>query len=210
MILGFYFLVILPATQIFFRTHPWMHKYADLLFFIIVVLFISYKTNLSQLGFSKKYLYQHIVLGLISGGALLFSLPIFEIGLEATGLLDHKIFGEKSEIDVSYDLRLLLEKTATVLFIPLIEQIFFTGVVLQSLLKKINPFLAIYVVSIIYALIGFNLTLGAFGLAIGASLLFKITGTLYASIIFHMSCAVGGELLINIYPKLTVILGFLF
>ncbi|SVD87761.1 uncharacterized protein METZ01_LOCUS440615, partial [marine metagenome] len=73
LIIGVYFLVILPCTQIFFRTHPWLYKYTDIIFFTMVVILALYKTNLTELGFSKKYLNQHLVLGLIAGGILLFS-----------------------------------------------------------------------------------------------------------------------------------------
>ena len=80
----------------------------------------------------------------------------------------------------------------------------------KTKLERINPIIAIYIISVIYTLIGLDLPLGTFALAIIASILFKITGTLYSSIIFHMSCVVGGEIIFKTYPKLTVILGFLF
>ena len=210
LIVGVYFLVILPCTQIFFRTHPWLYKYTDIIFFTIVVMLAAYKTNLTELGFSKKYLNQHLVLGLIAGGILLFSLPLLETGLESIGLIHHEFFGEKSQSHVSNNLSSLPEQLTTLIFIPLIEQIFFTGIILQSLLKKINAITAVYTSSLIYTLAGFKLTLGTFGLGIGASSLYKLTGTLYASILFHISCALGGILLENIYPKIRIILGFLY
>ena len=85
------------------------------------------------------------------------------------------------------------EYAGILLIIPFIEQVFFTGIIFQSLLKKINPILAIYAAGIIYSLAGFKLSLGAFGLGVVTSFLFKSTKTLYASIIFHASCAVGGS-----------------
>ena len=208
LILGFYFLIVLPCTQFFFRTYPWLYKYADILFFSIVVIFALYKTNPAQLGFATKYLNQHLVLGLITGGILLLSLPLLETGLEITDLTDHELFGENPR-KVSYDLNFLKEIAVIVVLIPLIEQIFFTGFILQSLLKKINPILAIYTGGLIYTLAGFKLSLGTFGLGICTSLLYKISGTLYASILFHMSCVLGGVLLENVYPRIIIILGFL-
>ena len=133
-----------------------------------------------------------------------------ETGLEAIGLIDHEFFGEKSQSHVSNNLSSLPEQLTTLIFIPLIEQIFFTGIILQSLLKKINAITAVYTSSLIYTLAGFKLTLGTFGLGICASSLYKLTGTLYASILFHISCALGGILLENIYPKIRIILGFLY
>ena len=110
--------------------------------------------------------------------------------------------------DASYNLNFLLEKAIIVFFIPLIEQIFFTGLILQSLLKKTNPSIAIYAASAFYTLFAFNITLGKFGLGLIASILFSLTGTLYASIIFHISCLVGWELLANAYPRLIIFFGF--
>ena len=210
LILVFYFLVVLPSTQIFFRTYPWLYKYADVIFFTVVAMFASYRTNLTELGFSAKHLNQHLVLGLITGGILLLSLPLLKIALESIDLTDHEIFGKQPQGDVSYNWSSLLEKSTFLFFIPLVEQIFFTGIVFQSLLKKINPILAVYMSSLIYTLAGFKLTLGTFGLGFGASLLYKLTGTLYASILFHMSCALGWDLLENIYPRIRIILGFLY
>ena len=110
LVLGFYFLVVLPCTQIFFRTHPWLYKHADILFFTLVVVFTLYKSKLTKLGFSTKYLNQHLVLGLLAGGLLLLSLPILKTGLEVTGLVDHELFGEMPQGDVLYSLNMLLEK----------------------------------------------------------------------------------------------------
>ena len=190
--------------------HPFLYKYNDVLFIAVIVLIALYRINHSELGFSTQYLYQHIFLGLFIGSLFLLSLPLLQTGLDGMERIDHKIFLEKPETDISYNLSFLLEKIVIVFFIPIIEQVFFTGLVLQSLLKKAHPILAIYIVGLIYTLTGFDLTFGSFGLGIGAGLLFKLTGTLYASILFHISCVVGGELLVNVYPKLMLILGFLF
>lgn len=210
LILGIYFLLVFPCAQIFFRTNPWLYRYTDILFITVVALFAFYKTGFTALGFSTKYITQHLNLGLLTGGILLANLPLLEFGLERAGLSNHELFTEKPQSDVSYNFSLLIEKITFVFFIPLIEQIFFTGIILQSLLKKTNPVIAVYSASVIYTLVGFKLTLGAFGLGVIASILFKLTGTLYAAILFHISCGLGGELLKNIYPNIKGILGFLF
>ena len=209
LVLILYVFVVLPSTQIFFKTNLLLYEYADILFFAGIVLVISYKTNLVELGFSAKYLNQHLVIGLISGGTLLLSLHLLNLGLEATGLTDHKIFEGRSESITSHDLSFLLGKAVIVILISLIEQIFFTGFILQSLLKKINSILAVYAGGLFYTLAGFKMSFGTFALGIFTSFLFKITGTLYAPILFHISCGFAGELLKNVYPKMTTILGFL-
>ena len=102
-----------------------------------------------------------------------------------------------------------MDKSILVILIPFIEQIFFTGFIFQSLQKLINPILAIYTGGIIYTLAGFKLSFGSFGLSLCTNLLFKLTGTLYASILFHISCALGSVLIENIYPGMIGVLGFL-
>ena len=210
LIVGVYFLVILPCTQILFRSHPWIYNHTDTLFFAAVVIFIFIRFNLIEIGFSTKYLKQNLILGLISGWIILLSLPVLNAGLEVADLTSHKLVGRNSISDFSFNFKFLLEKIGIILFIPLIEQIFFTGFVLQCLLKKINPILAVYSLGLIYSLTGFNLTFGSFLLGIGASSLFILTGTLYAPILFHMSCAMGWELISNLYPRLIIVFGFLF
>ena len=209
-ILCFYLFFILPVTNIFFRTNPWLFKYSDIIYFFAVVLFALYRLNVNALGFPTKHLKQHLVVGIISGGILLLSLPLLDFGIDLTGLADHELFANRPKNNILDNLYSLAEYTLVISLIPLIEQIFFTGIIFQSLLKKINPILAIYASGVIYTLAGFKLSLGTFGLGITTSFLFKITGSLYASILFHMSCATGGVLLKNVYPRLTTILGFLF
>ena len=130
--------------------------------------------------------------------------------LNAIGLENNNAFSKNIDNEVTYTYGTVLEKIGLIIVVPFIEQIFFSGLALKSLLERINPIIAIYIISVVYTLIGLDLTLGAFALGIIASTLFKITGTLYSSIIFHMSCVVGGELIFKTYPKLIVILGFLF
>ena len=96
-----------------------------------------------------------------------------------------------------------------ILLVPLIEQIFFTGIVVQSLLRKYNPVIAIYGAGLIYTLVDFKLSLATFGLGLIAGGLFKLTGTLYAPLLFHVSCVLAGILLVEVYPSLITVLGFL-
>ncbi|MBT3776580.1 MAG: CPBP family intramembrane metalloprotease, partial [Pelagibacteraceae bacterium] len=83
-------------------------------------------------------------------------------------------------------------------------------IIYQSIHKKTSPILAIYASGIIYSLAGYKLSLGSFGLGFTTSFLFKTTKTIYASIIFHVSCAVGEIMIKTIYPRLNTFLGFLF
>ncbi|MCH7623124.1 MAG: CPBP family intramembrane metalloprotease, partial [Nitrospinae bacterium] len=103
-----------------------------------------------------------------------------------------------------------LSLAAPIFLFPLLTQIFFTGLIFQGLSNKYNPALAIYGAGIIFTLGHFKLNLGIFFLGIITAFLFRLTGTLYASILFHTSCSLAGMLLLYIYPRLTTLLGFLF
>jgi len=206
-----YFLVIFPCTQLFFRINPWLYKYSDDMFLAVVVVLLPtvFNIKLSALGFSTHYLKQNLVIGVAAGAGVLLCLPLLETGLSITGLEEHELLAGKVKDNYLFDISTLPEKSVEIFLIPLIEQIFYTGFLLQSLLKKYNPIPSIYAVGLIYTIIGVKLSLGSFGLNIGTSLLFKITGSLYASILFHMGCALGGALVENVYPRLTTLLMFL-
>jgi len=208
--LSVYLLLVLPGKNIFFHANPWPHKYTDSIYFLVIILIALYSSNIKVLGFSVKGLKKNLFLGSASGGALIFSLFLLDLCIDLTGMANHDLFKNQLNSSISPDKTSIIEYAGAVLVIPLIEQIFFTGIIFQSLLKKINPILAIYASGIIYSLAGYKLSLGAFGLGFTTSFLFKATKTIYASIIFHASCAVVGIMITSVYPRLNTLLGFLF
>jgi membrane protease YdiL (CAAX protease family) len=162
------------------------------------------------LGFSVKGLKKNLFIGSASGGVLIFSLFLLDLCIDSTGMANHDLFINQTNSSISPDKISIIEYAGVFLVTPLIEQIFFTGIIFQSLIKKISPILAIYSSGIIYSLAGYKLSLGAFGLGVTASFLFKATKTIYASIIFHISCAMGEIMIKTIFPRLNTFLGFLF
>ena len=162
------------------------------------------------MGFTIKHLKNDLLIGVLSGGGLLFGLFLLNFGIDLTGLADHDLFNNRSDAKSSIYMGSTAEYAGILLIIPFLEQVFFTGIIFQSLLKKINPILAIYASGIIYSIAEFKLSLGAFGLGIATSILFRSTKTLYASIIFHASCSAGGVIVKNVYPRVSTLLGFLF
>ncbi len=208
--LSVYLLLVLPGKNIFFHTNPWPFKYTDSIYFFVIILFALYRSNIKVLGFSVKGLKKNLFIGSASGGVLIFSLFLLDLCIDSTGMANHDLFTNQTNSSISPDKNSVIEYAVVVLVIPLIEQIFFTGIIFQSLLKKISPILAIYASGIIYSLAGYKLSLGAFGLGVTTSFLFKATKTIYASIIFHASCAVGGVMIKSVYPRLNTLLGFLF
>ena len=208
--LSAYLLLVLPGKNIFFHTNPWPLKYTDSIYFFLIILFALYRSNLKVLGFSVKGLKRNLFVGSASGGALILSLFLLDLCIDSTGMANHDLFKNQPNFNISSDKNSIIEYAGVFLVIPLIEQIFFTGIIFQSLHKKISSILAIYTSGIIYSLAGYKLSLGAFGLGVTTSFMFKTTKSLYASIIFHASCAVGGVMVTSVYPRLNTLLGFLF
>ena len=209
-ILSFYLLLVLPGKNIFFHTNPLLFKYIDNVYFFVIISFALYRLNIKALGFSTKHLKNNLLIGFLSGGGLLFGLFLLNFAIDFTGLADHDLFNNRPDLKSFIHMSSTAEYAGILLAIPFIEQVFFTGIIFQSLLKKINPILAIYASGIIYSLAGFKLSLGAFGLGVVTSFLFKSTKTLYSSIIFHATCVAGGVIIKSVYPRINTLLGFLF
>ena len=149
-------------------------------------------------------------MGFLSGGGLLFSLFILNYSIDLVGLADNALFTERPNIKNIVPITSIKEYSIIIILVPLIEQVFFTGIIFQSIAKKISPILAIYSSGVIYTLAKYKLNLGAFFLGALTSFLFKQTKTIFAPIIFHASCVAGGVLIKIIFPRLKTLLGFLF
>ena len=211
LVLAAYFLVIFPLTRIFFRSNPWLYENADIIFLVLVIVLLLAvkKVNSTELGFSTIYLKQHLTVGVVCCLPVLLTLPVLAAGLDFLGMAKHGILirGEENMASSGFVSTPVL--LSTIFLVPLIEQVFFTGIVVQSMLRKYNPVIAIYAAGLIYTLVDFKMTLATFGLGLIAGGLFKLTGTLYASLLFHVGCALAGILLVEFYPSLITVLGFL-
>jgi membrane protease YdiL (CAAX protease family) len=196
--------------KIYFRTSPFLYKYNDILYFSIIIGITFYRKNYYSLGFLRINIKHNIVVGILTGGTLLVTLPLMDLSLELLNLTNHELLSKKPSNSVSYSFDFFSKQFLLILLIPLVEQIFFTGIIFQSLIKKLNPVIAVYITGLIYTIAGFKLSLGAFGLSVITSLLFLLTGSLHASLIFHACSALGNFILENIYPRIITILGFLY
>ena len=169
-----------------------------------------YRKSYYSLGFLKINIKYNIAVGILAGGLLLVTLPLIDLSLELLNLTNHELLIKKPSNSVSYSFDFFSKQVLLILLIPLVEQIFYTGIVFQSLMKKLNPVIAVYITGLIYTIVGFKLSLGAFVLSVITSLLFLLTGSLHASLIFHACSALGNFILENIYPRIITILGFLY
>jgi membrane protease YdiL (CAAX protease family) len=209
-----YFFVLYPAMQIFFRGHPSMPQYGNLIFFAGVFLYVwgIKKIPLKQSGFSIQHIGNHLMIGLISGGLIIAALPLLDFLISITGLEANELFSEgvkQREVDAEMTLHPLnlLEK---VVLLPVSKQFLLTGLIFVGLQNRFKPALAIYGTAVLFTLAHFQINLGIFTLGIITAFLFHVTGTLYASIIFHASCSLAVFILLNVYPRLTTLLVFLF
>ena len=205
-----YLLVIQPSKNIFFHTNPWALNNIDTIYYLLVIIFAIYKLNIKLLGFSTKNLKNNLMIGFLSGGGVLISLLLINLSIDLVGLERNAMFAEDPNIKNIILTKYVKEYSVIIIIVPLIEQVFFTGIIFQSIAKKISPILAIYSSGVIYSIAKYKLSLGAFFLGVFTSFLFNQTKTLFAPIIFHASCATGGILIKSFFPRLKTILGFLF
>jgi membrane protease YdiL (CAAX protease family) len=209
-ILIIYLLLILPAKNIFFYNNPFLFKHIDNIYFFSIILFAFNKLNANLIGFSTKRIKTDLLIGSLFGGSILFILFILNLSIDLIGWGANDLFSSQLATKSHTYLNSPINYAVILLVIPFIEQVFFTGIIFQSLLKKINPILAIYSSGIVYSLVDYKLSLGTFGLGVVTSFLFNKTKSIYAPTIFHVSCVVGGEIIKSIYPRLKILLNFLY
>jgi len=213
-ILVVYSCVLFPALHILF---PQAQKWAPAIYpayfgMVIVFLVFTRYATWQQLGFHREHWKQNLILGCLAGGLVVGMVPLFDFLIDATGIGQTELFSgadqrlsEEPEEGLSFIAFIVLT-----IFIALAEQGFLTGYVLQALIRKVKPALAVYLGGLIFALVHFDLQLGMFLLGLIASSFYLLTGSLVAPLIFQMACHTAGWLLVHHYPKVFTLLGFLF
>lgn len=213
-ILLVYFCVLFPFIHLVFRNVIRSPEMGYLAYCGTTLLFllIFNKTTIEALGFVKDNFLQNNLLGGICGGAILISLPLIDGFMGLSGLGNSELFvGSEQRIGATTPEGISVTAIIlSVLATPVIEQTFFSGFVLQSLLKKFKPITAIYLGALIFTLAHFNFQLSGFAIGIITASLFYSTGSLYAPILFQAACHAGGLIIEYHYPRLVTILGFLF
>ena len=213
-ILVVYSCVLFPALHILF---PQAQKWAPAIYpayfgMVIVFLVFTRYATWQQLGFHREHWKQNLILGCLAGGLVVGMVPLFDFLIDATGIGQTELFSgadqrlsEEPEEGFSFIVFII-----PAIFITLAEQGFLTGYVLQALIRKVKPALAVYLGGLIFALVHFDLQLGMFLLGLIASSFYLLTGSLVAPLIFQMACHTAGWLLVHHYPKVFTLLGFLF
>jgi membrane protease YdiL (CAAX protease family) len=212
-ILAAYFFVLFPTVNIIFREQRWIAQFAYPAYFLLILIFLVGIKNISlqSLGFSKENLKQNIVIGGASGIVIILSIPVIDGLINLSGLSSSDLFvGAELRVDESLRNNLSPELMVISIFIiPVLEQVFFSGFVLQSLLRKLKPISALYIGAALFTSAHFNFQLGDLILGITTAFFYYKTGTIYAGILFQMSCVAGGILIQYIFPRLTTFLIFL-
>lgn len=209
-----YFFGMFPAIQFFLRGHSWIPQYGTIIYFAVIFAYVLgiKKISLKQLGFSSQHLGNHLLIGGVLGSLIVSALPLLDTLISFTGLGQNELFSEAANQRNQDDWNDYhpLGFAARVLIVPFFTQFFFTGLLFPGLSRKYNPLLALYGAGLLFTLGHFQLNLGLIILGIVSAFLFRLTGTLFASILFHMGCALSGILLVYIYPRLITIFIFLY
>jgi len=213
-LLALYGCAVFPIVHFGFREILWLPQVVYPAFFAIslLTLILAGKISFTQLGFSSRHLTQNCILGGISGGLILASLPLLDTLIDFSGLGPSEIFqGAENRLPMGGTEPLTsFSMLGILVLVPILEQGFFNGFLLQPLIKKIKPAAAVYLCGLIFALAHFDFQLGTFFIGLTTAGFFYWTGTLYASLIFQITCHAAGALLLQYYPRVVTLLGFLF
>lgn len=210
-VLAVYFLMVFPAVQFFLRpiTPFAAHAYSLYLAAALLFLVVWKKIPPQRLALAWPPPRSHVVMGAGAAALPVLALPLLDATISALGLDDTELFKGAAlrQADQIEGAALLLWG---VLIVPVLKQTFFTGFVAQYLIRRYDPALGIYLAGLVFGLAHFKLSFGLFALGLVSAGLLRMTGTLYAPILFHLGCSLAGEWLVRDYARLVTLLGFLF
>lgn len=209
-----YACVLFPTLHILF---PQAQQWASLIYPVyfgsaVMLLVLTRQATWRKLGFHKENLKKNLALGGLAGIMVAGMVPLLELFIGVSGLDQAELFsgadqrveqlsGEGSSFAVFF---------ISMILISLAEQGFLTGYVLQALIRKSKPALAVYLGGLIFTLVHFDFQLGMFLLGLITSSFYWVTGSLVAPLVFQIACHTAGWLLAHHYPKVFTLLGFLF
>ncbi len=196
--------------------NPKIHEWNPFLlngYILLVLILFSFikKIKIQQYGWNPKYIKIHCLVGFLSGLIIIVAIPALNQFIEVTGLGDTDLFlGANQRSKVLDSKAWTLSILWSILWVPFVEQTFFSGFVLNSFLKNLKPSIAIYSTALIFVVVHLDFRLGIFILGLINSIFYYLTGSVYASLCFHMASNICGLLLIYFYPRVITLLSFLF
>lgn len=162
-----------------------------LLLMIIIDLFIVRKQrfNLRYLKLDRLPNFGDVLKGLAGWGIYFLIAQIVVVVLTASNLID---VNEKQEIlfsTNSYGLGLFLAFVTIVILAPLVEEILYRGILFGNLSKKINPFLAAIIASLIFGVFHGQLNVGidTFFMSMVSCYLIWKTDSIWPGVFLHIS-----------------------
>ncbi len=212
--LAVYSCMLFPALHIL---SPQAQKWAPTIYpayfgLVVLLLILTRYATWQQLGFHKEHWKQNLTLGGLAGVLVVGVVPLLDILIDATGMGQTELFSGadqrlSQEPEGNFSFNAFIIPTV---FITLAEQGFLTGYVLQALIRKTKPVMAVYLAGLIFTLVHFDLQLGMFLLGLITASFYWLTGSLVAPLIFQTACHTAGWMLAHHYPKVFTLLGFLF
>lgn len=162
-----------------------------LLLMVIIDLFIvrKQKFNLRYLKLDRLPNFGDALKGLAGWGIYFLIAQIVVVVLTASNLID---VNEKQEIlfsTNSYGLGLFLAFVTIVILAPLVEEILYRGILFGNLSKKINPFLAAIIASLIFGVFHGQLNVGidTFFMSMVSCYLVWKTDSIWPGVFLHTS-----------------------
>lgn len=210
-VLSLYFLIYLPFLKIILRGIPFFTEYGTTCFFAATTLYLRLSGKLAQKDSesSPSHIKRDLLIGLLPAVILILSVPLMDRVIALSGLGETALFegarqrASSTEIDG-------LKEFVSILLIPAIDQLFFSGLITRSLLGKFTSVAAIYTSATIFTLAHMQLDFGTLALGLITAWMFATTKYLLAPILFHIGSAVAGTLLLHAYPRMITLLGFLY
>ena len=178
------FTIIAYLSLTIITSHVWQNHpdltyiFPQLYFFFVVIFFkLYYKISFRDIGLSSHRLFKHIFIGL-SLGCLLCA---FLAGASFIAEYYFSSMGHEYSLDFSpiYLMSLML-------IAPIVEEVFFRGIFLASLLKQYTIFISILLSSMVFMGVHGQWHLGALLLGIVTSLLYIKTQSIISGIVVHM------------------------
>lgn len=212
--LAVYFFVVLPASHFFSLHTRWTPAFGyDLFLFAALFYLLAIKSiPLIDLGVSFRHCRQNILIGGLSGGMVLLALPLLDGFIEISGLAQTELFAgaaARSLANAGEGQNFWLP-LVSILAHPVMEQMFYSGFVVQPLLRKYNPYLTIYLAGILFTFLHLTFDLGTFAIGFITAYMYFLTGSILAPLTFQVCCHAAGAALAAFYPRLITLTGFLF
>jgi len=207
--LGIYGGLLFPLTHLVFPGNRGsIYLYPAYLVLVLSLLLLRHRGTWLDLGFRRDHVFLHLLLGIMPGVLVIATVPLLDLFIATSGLAETELFRGANQRSGSLDSNLY--RVIQILILPFLEQIFFFGFVTQSLIRKMKPASALYLGTLIFTLAHFDIELGMFFIGFAGAGFYFLTGTIYAGLAFQIACHTGGFVLMQFYPRVLTLLGFLF